>query len=466
MTLLEALGIQWPLLVAMATLMGFSGFFSCSEAALFSLSRSARDAMRRGTDQERFAESLLHSPDRLLTAILFWNLLINMAYFALASVVSMRIGKVEGAPTWAPEVFALAALLAIIVMSELAPKNLGVLNPRGMAALLSLPLGAATRVLDPILPTLKMLSNASARLLMPKFESEPYLGIEDLERAVELGSGETHDDELLLFQERQVMHRLVDLASATAEELMQPRKRLTVAPPDLALSELDGVQGEYLLLTEPDSEEIAAAVPVNRLPFADPQRLSRGADPVVYAPWCSSGADTLHLLRRKGRRVAAIVNELGETIGIVTLERLLDAVLRDVAHADPDDIHAPRMRLISGGDWEASGATPIRKLAKRVRQQSVPHDPTWAAAAEAFDSVRSVTVGGFLQETLERRPAVGDRVVQGGLEWTVVSGPEHEEPTSADIAPLVVRIRPTNQSEPTSHGPLPPRNNGAGEGES
>ena len=48
--------------------------------------------METGTDTERAVVTMLKRPERLLTAILFWNLTINMAYFALASIVFVASG--------------------------------------------------------------------------------------------------------------------------------------------------------------------------------------------------------------------------------------------------------------------------------------------------------------------------------------------------------------------------------------
>ena len=144
------------------------------------------------------------------------------------------------------------------------------------------------------------------------------------------------------------------------------------------------------------------------------------------------------------------MNELGETIGILTLERLLDAVLRDASHVDPGDAHAPRLRPLTSGAWEASGATPLRRLAKRVRAQSSHNDPVWPAAADAFEAMRSVTVGGFLQESLQRHPAVGDQVDSTGLRWTVVSGPEQDAQKQTDETPLIVRIEPVEKTKEES----------------
>ena len=82
-----------PMLAAMVVLMACSGFFSASEAALFYLSPRDRRGMTSGTPGEQAATNLLQDPDRLLSAVLFWNLVINVAYFAIASVCSIRLER-------------------------------------------------------------------------------------------------------------------------------------------------------------------------------------------------------------------------------------------------------------------------------------------------------------------------------------------------------------------------------------
>lgn len=446
-----------PELFAMLALIGASGFFSCSEAAFFSLTRAQRTAMKTGTDAEQAVVSMLGSPERLLTAILFWNLTINMAYFALASIVSLRLGREEtaaGVATWLPQAFALGALLMIILLSELAPKNVAVLNPRGLSLLLAMPLRAATRALDPILPWFQAVSSASARLLLPRLETEPYLEINDLERAIEIGAAETHDDEQLLHQERLVLQRIIDLSNATVTELMQPRRRCTVLPPPVALADLPKVvAGEYLLITETDSDQIVSALPTELLALAPENHLDRRAEPVAYVPWCANASSALDLLRNEGRHVAAVVNEIGETIGIVTLERLLDAVLRDATRVDPTDAHAPVLRAKEPGVWEASAATPLRRLAKRLRRQACEVGGEALAripetTLNELNSARSVTLGGLLQELLNRPLLKGDSVSHAGLQWTVVAGPATEEETAQSDEPILVCITVAKKEDP------------------
>ena len=157
-----------PLFAAMLLLAAASAFFSCSEAALFSLRSNDRRALSGGKASGQAAVRLLDLPDRLLMAILFWNLIINIVYFALASVISIQLEN-QGRRTEAGLV-AFLALLAIILLSEMIPKTIGVLLPRPLAQLVSLPLTVAVRVFDPIAPLFSTIHSATRRVFFPSFQ--------------------------------------------------------------------------------------------------------------------------------------------------------------------------------------------------------------------------------------------------------------------------------------------------------
>lgn len=388
----------------MAALIVGSGFFSCSEAALFYLGREDRERMARGGRGERAAAALINEPDRLLTSILFWNLVINMAYYALSSLVTLKLER-AGYPEHATAM-AIGALLAIIVFAEMLPKNLGVLWSQRLSAMLGLPLAIVTRVLDPLLPTLQKVADACGRIVAPRFENEAYMELGDLERAITLSGS----DPELVEQEQTVLSRVVALSEQPVEELMRPRRHYLAFTPPVTTDDLHGqtTPSGYLLITEPDSEEIASAISVEKatlLPAG--ARLEHHAQPVALAPWCATAAATLDQLRRSGRRVASVINELGETIGIVTVDDLLGDVLQtEVASQQPRDRRA-RLINISEGVWHATGRTTLRRVSRQLGLQ--------------LPEVRSITVAGLLQEELQDMPKVDDTLEWGGLHWRVLN---------------------------------------------
>lgn len=389
----------------MAVLLGCSAFFSGSEVALFYLGREDRRDMQQGGAPQRFAAELLKTPRRLLTAILFWNLLINVAYFAIASIIGIRLQS-AGHHT---EVGILSAgsLLALILFGEVLPKNLAVLRPNLLSRLVSLPLTAAVRVVDPLMPALQWIQLVSRRILFPHFQPEAYLELGDLERAISLGT----TDETLAHQERNVLQNIVALSEIRVDELMLPRPHYHSYRPPVRLENLEGRMppSGYLLVTEADSDEVAAAISIVHLHDVPRDHLEHIAQKVVYVPWCTSVAATLDELQRQERHVAAVVNEHGETIGILSEEDILETVFHQPSSRSERVLHTPSMALLAGGVWEVTGMTTIRRLAKQFEVR--------------LPATKGVTVGGVLQEQLQRLPVRGDVVEWGGLRITVVDTP-------------------------------------------
>src|SRR5690606_994903 len=108
-----------------------SAFFSGSETALFYLSRDELRTLQTGRSRERLVATLLRDPDRLLTAVLFWNLIINLSYFAVSVVLTRRLmadGRTALAGLWSA-----ATVVTLIIGGEVLPKSLAVVFHRSIA---------------------------------------------------------------------------------------------------------------------------------------------------------------------------------------------------------------------------------------------------------------------------------------------------------------------------------------------
>ncbi len=406
MMLLQQFG---PLFGAMLLLATGSAFFSCSEAALFSLQSDDRRALKGGTTAGQAALRLLELPDRLLTAILFWNLILNVVYFALASMISIQLEK-QGQRSEAGLV-ALLALLAIILLSEMIPKTVGVLLPRWVAPVVSLPLTVAVRVFDPVAPLFTSINRAVRRVFFPKFRAEPYLALRDLEQAIAFSTA----DEELAALERTALQHIVLLSDFHAEEIMRPRKQYQSFSPPVNLADLGGrpTRSGYVLVTETDSDEVTGAIALNYLPTVPRYHLEKFAKPVIYIPWCATAASVFDELQSQQQEVAAIVNELGETIGIVTLEDLLQNVFEDQSSRSARLLETSPIHQLGENLWLVTGMATLRRLS---REFSVTLPP-----------MKSTTVAGVVQELLHRLPIAGDEIEWGSFSIRVVEAEAQEK---------------------------------------
>ncbi len=411
-----------PFLIAMGVLIVVSGFFSASEAAFFSLRARDRKVLSRGTSSQRLVIKLLDNPDRLLSAILFWNLVINVAYFAISSIVAIKLGESQTLAA----LFAIGSLITIIFLSEMMPKTVAVLTPSIFSTWFATPLSLMVRIVDPIMPTLNRVNLYSQRLIWPDLKEEEYLEVSDLERAIEL----SNQDQQIVEQERTILRNIVQLSEIRADEWMRPRSQFRSFSPPVNIEDFNGEMppSGYLLVTETDSEEVEKAIRLRDAYELPTKNLDRIAKYVAYAPWSTTVAHVYELMLKKKTEVVAIVNEFGETIGILTFEDVLDTVFnyepsRAKRLLDQNPIHT----IDQDQKWLLSGMASLRKIGEFTGDQ--------------LPDSQSVTVSGVIQESIQRIAAVGDVCDWGPFHFKVL-----EMPHRGHMLIEMTRIRRGNDS--------------------
>ncbi len=392
------------MLGAMAVLICFSAFFSASEAALFSLRTPDLAHLKSGNRAQRMAVQLLSDPDRLLSAVLFWNLVVNIVYFALASLIGIRLQSRSDVGNSGLLAFTFGSLLSIIFLSEMLPKTMAVLKSRALAPVLSLPLAVFVRTADPLMPTLRVVNLLSRRLIWPGFRPEPYLDVTDLERAIELSTSDAE----LVDQERSVLRNLVMLSDLRVDECMRPRAELVTFRPPVNWTNVTQQlpPSGYLFVTEGESDEIVSAVELRSLFDPRSEHLEYLAQPVAYAPWCAIAADVMQQMETDDHDVTAVVNELGETIGVLTRRDLLDVVFTARSSRSERILQREPISQIDTDLWQVTGMTNLRTL-EEFFGIDLPEST-------------SVTVAGVIQESLQRLPVTGDHCQWGPFAFDVV----------------------------------------------
>lgn len=392
----------WPWLLAMGVLILFSALFSGSEAALFSLNHRARKSLSRAGLGGRVASGLLADPERLLSAILFWNLLINMTYFAIAAIVGSRLEDNESLGPSAAIGFTIVSLLTIIFFSEMLPKSVAVMAPTRIAVLVGPLLSVAVRGVASLLPLVNVTNLAASRLIWPTFQPEPEIDLADIERAIELGT----DDAALLQREKMALRGLVEIAETRVSELMRPRNKLwtCIDPPERKNVEEHLPPSGYLMVTDAAGEMIIKAVPVRMLRPSQLDDLNAVCEPVIYVPWSAPVSKVLDQLNEEERSVAVVVNEFGELVGAVSIDGIMRRVL---APRHQEDLFGEAIiQELAESHFRVSGAVSVRELSKRLETE-LPDEAI-------------TTVAGYIQRQNERLPRTGDQAHLGEYTLTVL----------------------------------------------
>ena len=393
-----------PWLTSMAILIVLSGLFSASEAAYFYLQRQDLRFLASGNASQRMAARLMEQPDRLLSAILFWNLVINMIYFTISARVGMQLEEQDGG--WGV-LFAFVSLFLVIFFSEMFPKSFAVLRSRSYAGLVAFPLAMAVRCVDPLLPILRFINLFLKRLLFPRITPEPDLEMSDIERAVELSTQDAQLDP----HEYRMLRNIVSLSQLRADEWMRPRRQFVTFQAPVTIEDLKEKfpPSGFVLVTHRGSEEIQYSIDADDLIEFKPGYSQMGKR-LVTIPWCASVADVYEKLRATQRQVANVVNEHGETIGIITIDDIADAVFVDAPSRTRRITDEPPIQLLEDGVWHVMGLATLRRLEKQLQV--------------VLPETRSVTIQGVLQEVLQALPKTGDHCQWGPLEMEVIEAAE------------------------------------------
>jgi len=403
---LDVLISYTPVLVAMLILLTCSAFFALSEAAFFSLSQTERCALAEKGKLGTLALRLLDRPERLLNSILLGNLFVNLVFFTLAAIVTFQLSE-QSNLAWG---IGVGSLLVVIIFGDILPKNLSVMAPQFFALLTSVPLSFLVRILQPVLPVLSLLNLLSRRLVYPDFTPEPYLQVGDLERAVALSG----NDAALLKREQRSLQNIVLLSEMEAAELMRPRSWLkTFRPPisfEQIMVELNGTlpRSGYCLLMEPESDDIVSALCLTRLTATSLETAWEDQfEDVLCVPWSAPVAEVFDQLQQTNRKVAVVVNEFGETTGIITIDDIIATLFSREHGRSRGLLDRRELKLISDNRWQLTGLTSLRTLERRFNV--------------SFREYSSLTVSGLLREILERFPRVGDECQIETLRFRVVN---------------------------------------------
>lgn len=418
--LFASAGDWLPGAVVMAILIALSAFFSAAETAMFYLSRDELRRMQAGRPAERLVAALMRDPERLLSVLLFWNLVVNLLYFAVSLVAAKRL--VVAGHSSAAATLSLIGFVALILFGEVAPKALAVNLRRPISILSSRLIALAARVLDPILPLFAGSTRALQRVLWPHLKQEPYLDVEDIERAVETSRPGNEIAQV----EQAILSRILELSDMTAEEVMRPRGTYHVWQAPVHLSDLKsrGSIPEVMLIAGEDRDNVTRALMLYDLNSLPEQNLEAVAEKVIYVPWCATMSETLTRLRSAMVSVASVVSEYGETVGIITEDDLLDTLLNPESSRGKRLLEREPITHDADGRMIADGLTTLRYLANCLAIDYEVQDDS------------PVTIVALLHDELERFPRPGDECVWEGYRLRVVQAGEPGDPIQVSLEKL------------------------------
>ena len=361
---MDDIPLSWEL-AALALLLAMSGFFSIAETSMMALNRyRLRHMVAQGHGGARRAADLLRHTDRLLGAILIGNNVVNAAAATLASVIALEL---VGQGRLAYAVSTLGISFVIIVFSEITPKVIGATYPEQIALPLAYVLGPLQRLLTPAIWFVNLFSRPLLRLagVRPGEASEaPRLSPEEIRTLVRESSA---------FMPRKhvtILLNLFDLTDITVQDIMLPRARIESLKLDDDMSTLARHLATSYHMRLPvfrDSRgDVLGVLHLRKVlsPLVagtlDKAQIEALLAPPYFVPATTPVFAQMQYFQENEERIALVVDEYGELMGLVTLEDIIEEIIGKFTTSVPAAAHA----LAWGADGSASvdGATPVREV--------------------------------------------------------------------------------------------------------
>ena len=396
------------LLIALPLLLAASALFSGSETALFSLSAHQRSLLAQSDRAGALAAAkLLVETRALLVTLLVGNMVINVLYFTLSTVLMERWLESGNISATGAAGIALATLLGVIIMGEVLPKQVAAQQAFAWSVLVGVPLLAIHRAIAPVrILAERMVIAPLARLIAPT-TPPPDLSADELEIMLSMSRQRGIIDQ----GEQQLLRHVLELGQIKVRDIMVPRVDIRGYNLDDPLSAILQLAREtrlrHLPVYDGNLDQIRGVILTRQLlanPPSTKRKLKTLIKPVYYVPEIAPADHLLATLRERAVTFAIVVDEYGGTAGLVTLEDVVEHFIGDIP-----------------GAYERDGQPLVEQLGPsvfRVGADLAVHDwVEWFGRNPAMSKAASgaATLGGVVLGLLGKAPNPGDRVTLGNM---------------------------------------------------
>ncbi|MFN8027248.1 MAG: hemolysin family protein [Acidimicrobiia bacterium] len=430
-------GADWGLLAAVVVLFLVSAVLAMSETAFTKMSRIR--AIQMEEEGKRGASRLvrmLEEPARTLNAVL---LVVLVSQFTAATLVGVLVEQLGPLAVLAGTV---AEVVLFFVVAEVAPKTYAIQHT-DRAVLRVTPLLWFLTTFWPIRILSRGLIGAANVILPGKgLKQGPFVTEEEIRTMADVAA----DEDVIEGDERALIHSIFEFGDTVVREVMQPRPDMTVVDADDTIESgiAAAIDGGFSRLPacEGTSDHILGLVYLKDLvrrarDGEGKQPLRTAVRPAIFVPEQKRVAELLREMRTQQFHMAIVIDEYGDTAGLVTLEDLLEEIVGEIA--DEYDVEKPDLERLDDGSLRVAGRASIDDVSEELGTE-LP-DTEWD------------TVGGLVLNLLGHVPEEGESVRYDDLELTAEAVQDRriatvlirrvEEPAVADSSPPVTESQAT-----------------------
>ena len=418
-------------LVFLAVLILLSAFFSSAETALSTVNRvRIRTLAEEGNKRAIKVNQVLEKYSKMLSTILIGNNIVNLSASALATTLAIQISLPVGIAT---------GILTVVVLlcGEIIPKTWAMTSSEKISLTYCNIIYGLMQLLTPVIFVVDKLANGILFLLhidpnkkanaMTEAELRTYVDV-------------SHEDGVIESEEREMIYNVFDFSDAQAKDIMIPRINMVTVSIDDNYQDVLAVFRESMYTRLPvyqdDNDNIVGFINIKDFILTENEadfsikKIIRNAH---YTYEFKKVADLLYELREKTTSVTFVLNEYGATVGMITLEDLLEEIVGEIRD-EYDEDEAELIQEVGERTWLVEGS---------MKLDDINHELGTNLDSEDYDSI-----GGLIIECLDRLPEDNEEVTlpngihlkvqgidQNRIVKVLMTLPEEEKESEQEDAP-------------------------------
>ena len=386
------------LFIAMLVCLICSGFFSATETAFTSFNKiRMKNNAQDGNKKASLVIKLEEKYEKLLTGILIGNNIVNIALSSIATLYFIELfrGLVSNPESIGSTVSTAVVTVAVLIFGEISPKVIARQNPDKVAMSFAPVINAIMIILTPLTLIFGAWSNLMVKLFHSKEQNtmteEELITIVD--EAEEGGALESEEGDLI--------RSAIEFSDVSAGDILTPRVDICAIPKDATVEEIAKtfIENSYsrLPVYGEDMDDIVGILHEKDFFIAyhnNNKTVTKHIQKPVHVSEHIKITDLLQTLKTKKCHMAIVVDEFGGTMGIVTMEDIIEELIGDVF--DEHDEVTNDYKELDDGSFIVKCSADLDDFFDKFE------------ITVADDEDLPQTVNGFVMKELETFPQVGD----------------------------------------------------------
>lgn len=382
-------------ILILLVLLLLSGIFSSAETALTTYNKIRMRALAdEGNKRASAVLAVTENSGKMLSAILIGNNIVNTAVASLATTIAYRLGGTAVA------IASGLMTLLILLFGEITPKTMATIHAEKMSLFYAPVINIFMKIMTPFIFIVNGLSTGLLMLLRIDPNAKDNTMTEAELRSV---VNVSHQDGVIESDEKEMIYNVFDLGDAIAKDVMVPRVNVTFADIDSSYDELIDLFREdkftRLPVYQETKDNVVGTINMKDLLLYDSKKSEFQIKDILREAYFTyeykSISELLVEMRQASFNIAIVLDEYGETSGLITLEDILEEIVGEI-HDEYDENEEENIKAVGKHEYIIEGSTNLDDLNDSLDLN---------LESEDYDSL-----GGFIIEKLDRLPKAGDSV--------------------------------------------------------